>query len=68
MANISGFAMWEFTAKENLNSRGQIFLLNLKPQAFGLKISTFPHLLAVSVSQILLHLLWPDGWHVTCCV
>ena len=29
-ANLSGFATWEFTAKEELNPRKQVFLLNLR--------------------------------------
>ena len=29
-ATLSGFAKWQFTAKEDLNPRKQVFLLNLK--------------------------------------
>ena len=29
-ANLSGFAIWEFTAKEDLNPQKQVFLLNLR--------------------------------------
>ena len=31
MANFSGFATWEFTAKGDLNPWKQVFLLNLRP-------------------------------------
>ena len=30
-AYLSGFAKWEFTAKEDLNRRKQVFLLNFRP-------------------------------------
>ena len=30
-ANLSGFGMWNVTAKENLNRRRQVFLLNFRP-------------------------------------
>ena len=29
-ANLSGFAMWNFTVKEDLNPQKQVFLLNLR--------------------------------------
>ena len=29
-ANLSGFGTWKFTAKEDLNPRKQVFLLNLR--------------------------------------
>ena len=30
-ANLSGFGTWKFTAKEDLNRRKQVFLLNFRP-------------------------------------
>ena len=30
-ANLSGFDTWKFTAKEDLNQRKQVFLLNFRP-------------------------------------
>ena len=30
-ANLSGFGTWNFTAKEDLNRRKQLFLLNFRP-------------------------------------
>ena len=30
-ANLSGFGMWNVTAKEDLNRRKQVFLLNFRP-------------------------------------
>ena len=36
-----------------------------KLSAFGFKISSFPCLLVVSMSQLLPRSLWPDDWHVT---
>ena len=30
-ANLSGFGMWKSTAKEDLNRRKQVFLLNFRP-------------------------------------
>ena len=36
-----------------------------KLRAFDFKISSFPSLLVVSMSQLLPRSLWPDDWHVT---
>ena len=30
-ANLSGFGTWNFTAKEDLNRRKQVFVLNFRP-------------------------------------
>ena len=30
-ANLSGFGMWNVTAREDLNRRKQVFLLNFRP-------------------------------------
>lgn len=83
-SNLSDFATWKYTTKEELNPQKHGATTYFKDLAFSetyfprrnvnirktvvlklrhfvFKISSFPHLLVVSVSQMLLHLLWLSG-------
>ena len=53
---------WVYFLQENVYIKK---ICSVKAKGFCLKFSTFPHLLVLSVSQILLHLLWPGDWHLT---
>ena len=53
---------WVYFLQENVYIKK---ICSVKAKGFCLKFNTFPHLLVLSVSQILLHLLWPGDWHLT---